>query len=78
MLITKADPTKPDQIGNMTYETAARRALEARGDAERGKATFAAQSVRACHTIADGQSPKGPHLVDIGKRTAPWSSSNRF
>ena len=22
----------------------------------------------ACHTTADGQTPKGPHLVDIGKR----------
>ena len=22
----------------------------------------------ACHTFANGQTPKGPHLVDIGKR----------
>src|SRR5262249_21369046 len=27
-----------------------------------------AQSCGACHTDADGQMPKGPHLVDIGKR----------
>ena len=25
-------------------------------------------SREACHTTADGQVPKGPHLVDIGKR----------
>ncbi len=71
VLIAKTDPKNPDQIGNMTYETAVRRALDARGDAERGKAAFAAQSCRACHTVADGQTPKGPHLVDIGKRYSP-------
>jgi putative membrane-bound dehydrogenase-like protein len=71
VLIAKADPKNPDQIGNMAYETAARRALRAKGDAERGKATFAAQSCRACHTVADGQTPRGPHLVDIGKRYSP-------
>ena len=71
MLIAKADPKNADQIGNMSYEAAARRALEAKGDAERGKSLFAAQSCRACHTDADGQTPKGPHLVDIGKRYSP-------
>jgi putative heme-binding domain-containing protein len=55
----------------MAYEAAARRALQAKGDAERGKSLFAAQSCRACHTDADGQTPKGPHLVDIGKRYSP-------
>ena len=71
VVIAKADPKNPDQIGNMTYEAASRRALQAKGDAERGKALFAAQSCRACHTDADGQTPKGPHLVDIGKRYSP-------
>ena len=71
VVIAKADPKNPDQIGNMTYESAARRALQAKGDAERGKALFASQSCRACHTDADGQTPKGPHLVDIGKRYSP-------
>ena len=66
--LTKADPSNPDQIGNMSYEAAARRALRATGDPERGRALFAAQSCRACHTDADGQTPRGPHLVDIGKR----------
>ena len=41
------------------------------GDAGRGRALFTAQSCRACHTDADGQTPKGPHLVDIGKRYSP-------
>ena len=68
VVLAKADPNNPNQIGNMTYEAAARRALQAKGDAERGKALFKAQSCRACHTDADGQTPKGPHLVDIGKR----------
>ncbi len=68
VLLAKADPKNPDQIGNMSYEAAARRVLQATGDAGRGKALFTSQSCRACHTDADGQIPKGPHLVDIGKR----------
>jgi putative heme-binding domain-containing protein len=52
----------------MTYEVAVRRALGARGNAAKGKELFKAQSCSACHTDADGQTPKGPHLVDIGKR----------
>jgi putative membrane-bound dehydrogenase-like protein len=71
VLIAQADPKNPDQIGNLPFEAASRRALQAKGDAERGKALFAAQSCRACHTDADGQTPKGPHLVDIGKRYTP-------
>jgi putative heme-binding domain-containing protein len=66
--IAKADPKNPDQIGNMPYEAAARRALQTNGSAERGKTLFSGQSCRACHTDADGQTPKGPHLVDIGRR----------
>ncbi len=69
--LAKADPNNTDQIGNMSYDAAARRALQAKGDAGRGRALFAAQSCRACHTDADGQTPKGPHLVDIGKRYSP-------
>ena len=71
MVIAKADPMNADQIGNMSYEAAARRAVQAKGDAERGKSLYAAQSCRACHTDTDGQTPKGPHLVDIGKRYSP-------
>ena len=71
VVIAKADPKNADQIGNMSYEAATRRALQAKGDAPRGKSLFDAQSCRACHTDADGQTPKGPHLVDIGKRYSP-------
>jgi putative membrane-bound dehydrogenase-like protein len=68
VVLAKADPNKPNQIGNMSYEAAARRTLQAIGDAGRGQALFTTQSCRACHTDADGQTPRGPHLVDIGKR----------
>ena len=69
--IKKADPNNPNQIANMSFEEAAARILSTPGDAERGKALFAAQSCSSCHTSADGQTPKGPHLVDIGKRSKP-------
>jgi putative heme-binding domain-containing protein len=69
IVLLKADPKNPNQIGNLTYEAAAQRALRARGDAAKGKVLFKAQSCAACHTDADGQTPKGPHLVDIGKRS---------
>src|SRR5262245_22314790 len=71
IVLPKSDAKDPNQIGNLTYEVAARRALAARGDATRGRALFKAQSCAACHTDADGQTPKGPHLVDIGKRSKP-------
>jgi putative membrane-bound dehydrogenase-like protein len=68
VVVPKADPNNPNQIGNMTYEAAAKRALAGRGDAAKGKALFKAQLCNACHTDADGQALKGPHMVDIGKR----------
>jgi putative heme-binding domain-containing protein len=64
-----ADPSNPNQIANMTYEAVARRALAANGDARRGEVFFKSQSCVACHTTADGQTPRGPHLVDIGRRS---------
>jgi putative membrane-bound dehydrogenase-like protein len=70
ILILKADPKNPDQIGNLPYEVAVKRTLQVKGDAGRGKALFKSQSCSACHTDADGQTPKGPHLVDIGKRSS--------
>jgi putative membrane-bound dehydrogenase-like protein len=71
IVVRKADPNDPNQIGNLTYEAAAKRALAAKGDVQKGNALFKAQSCAACHTDADGQTPKGPHLVDIGKRYSP-------
>jgi putative membrane-bound dehydrogenase-like protein len=69
IVLLKVDPKNPSQIGNLTYEVVLKRTLEGRGDPRRGEALFKAQSCLACHTIADGQTPKGPHLVDIGKRS---------
>jgi putative heme-binding domain-containing protein len=71
LVLPKADPRNPDQIANLTYEVAARRVLSAAGDAKKGELLFKAQSCVACHTTADGQTPKGPHLVEIGKRYKP-------
>jgi putative membrane-bound dehydrogenase-like protein len=71
IVVLKADPKNPDQIGNMTYEAATKRTLTAKGDAMKGEALFKLQSCIACHTTADGQTPKGPHLVEIGKRYKP-------
>jgi hypothetical protein len=58
VVIAKADPRNPNQIGNVTYEAVAKRALEAKGDAAKGKTLFKAQSCSACHTDADGQTLK--------------------
>jgi putative membrane-bound dehydrogenase-like protein len=70
-LVAKADPKNTNQIGNLTYEAALKRAVAAKGDVAKGKVLFKAQSCVACHTVADGQMPKGPHMVDIGKRYSP-------
>lgn len=66
-----ADPNNPRQIGNLAYDATVRETLAVRGDAARGEALFRSQSCIACHTTADGQKPKGPHLADIGKRYKP-------
>ncbi len=71
VVVPKADPNNPHQIGNMPYEAAAKRTLAQRGNAAKGKVLFKAQSCNACHTDADGQTLKGPHMVDIGKRYSP-------
>jgi putative membrane-bound dehydrogenase-like protein len=66
--IPKVDPSNSDQIANMSPDQAISRSLEVKGDAGRGQLLFMRQSCAACHTYANGQNPKGPHLVDIGKR----------
>jgi putative membrane-bound dehydrogenase-like protein len=68
IVIPAADPANPNQIGNLAAATSLARTLAAKGDAAKGLALFKSQSCAACHTTADGQTPKGPHLVDIGKR----------
>ena len=71
IVLPKADPANPNQIGNMNLEAASARALATIGDASKGEAFFKSQSCFACHTTADGQTPKGPHLFEIGKRYKP-------
>lgn len=71
VVVPRADPGNPNQIGNLSFEAASSRALAASGDAARGAALFKSQSCVACHTTADGQTPKGPHLFEIGKRYKP-------
>ena len=68
VVLQKSDPRNPNQIGNLPVDEALRRALQAKGNAVKGKALFQSQSCNACHTDAEGQTMKGPHLVGIGKR----------
>ena len=68
IVIAKADPNDKDAIANLAADVVAQRAAAAPGDAEKGKLLFKQQSCVNCHTFANGQQPKGPHLVDIGKR----------
>ena len=68
LVLPKADAGDPNQIANMTPESATRQALASQGDARRGEALFKSQSCVACHTTADGQTPKGPHLFQVGKK----------
>lgn len=62
------DPDDPNLIGNLEPEIASYRVLNTEGDAKAGEPLFKRQACIACHTTANGQTPKGPHLVDIGKR----------
>ena len=66
--VPRADPNNPNLVANIKPEAAAGRALKAAGSAKRGEALFKLQTCDTCHTTANGQLPKGPHLVDIGKR----------
>lgn len=68
IVIAKADPNDKNAIANLAADVIAQRAAATLGDAEKGKLLFKQQSCINCHTFANGQQPKGPHLVDIGKR----------
>ena len=71
LVLPKADPNNKNQIANRGFDQVLAETLATRGDATRGKALFTSQSCVRCHTTANGQKPKGPHLVDIGKRSKP-------
>jgi putative membrane-bound dehydrogenase-like protein len=68
IVLPKADPNDPNAIANLAFDVIAQRAASTPGDPEKGKVLFKQQSCINCHTFANGQQPKGPHLVDIGKR----------
>jgi putative heme-binding domain-containing protein len=64
----KVDASNPNLIANLPFEQSLERASKTAGNAQQGQSLFKQQSCVACHTVADGQQPKGPHLVDIGNR----------
>lgn len=66
--LPSVDPNNPAQIANMSYTDVMADTLKRTGHAEAGEKLFRSQSCINCHTFANGQQPKGPHLVDIGKR----------
>ena len=66
--LPQVDPDNKDLIANMPFDVASARALKTAGDAKRGSKLFVVQQCSNCHTNANGQTPRGPHLVDIGKR----------
>ncbi len=55
-------------IATLGEKTTLDRAIKAKGNAKRGEKLFTSQACIVCHTTRDGQTPKGPHLADIGKR----------
>ncbi len=65
------DPNDPNLIGNLPFDQVLARTLRAAGNPERGARLFETQSCTACHAVADGQAPKGPHLFEITKRYKP-------
>ena len=66
--LPKVDPSNPNQVANMQIADVIAKVMPLEGNANGGKELFKAQSCVNCHTFANGQQPKGPHLVDIGKR----------
>jgi len=68
IVISQADPNNPKLIGNQPYEKVRDVVANLKGNPEKGKTLFTSQSCISCHTDSPGQAPKGPHLVDIGKR----------
>ena len=67
--LRKVDSGNPNLIANLDYATAVQRVMAVEsGDAARGQQLFRQQSCINCHSYANGQQPRGPHLVDIGKR----------
>jgi putative membrane-bound dehydrogenase-like protein len=55
-------------VGNMPYEDAVASVLKEKGNPKRGLRLFAKQGCVLCHTVSQLETPKGPHLEDIGSK----------
>jgi putative heme-binding domain-containing protein len=69
IVIPAFDPGNPAHIGNQQIDAVLAAVTPLEGNADAGRELFRAQACIHCHTYANGQRPKGPHLVDIGKRS---------
>ncbi|HYV39849.1 MAG TPA: PVC-type heme-binding CxxCH protein [Gemmataceae bacterium] len=59
---------KGPTVGSLSYEDAVAAVLQEKGDATRGSRLFIKQGCILCHTISPLDTPKGPHLEDIGSK----------
>ena len=71
LVLQKADPKDKNQIANRDFHQVLAETLTTPGNVANGARLFTSQSCIRCHTTANGQKPKGPHLVDIGRRSKP-------
>ena len=55
-------------IASMPFESVLAAAVTEKGDAKLGERLFQRQGCLACHTVAPGQTPKGPSLLGIADR----------
>jgi putative heme-binding domain-containing protein len=56
------------KIASMPFESVLAAAVTEKGDAKLGERLFQRQGCLACHTVAPGQTPKGPSLLGIADR----------
>ena len=78
VVIAKADPKNPDQIGNMSYEAAARRALEANGRRRARQEPSSPRNRAAPATpTPTARRPRGRTSWISASATAPPSSWSR-
>jgi putative heme-binding domain-containing protein len=56
------------RVGTMAYEDVVAKVMVEKGNAERGVRLFAKQGCVLCHTVSSLETPKGPHLEDIGSK----------
>src|SRR5262249_18426856 len=56
------------RVGTMPYEEVVAKVMKDKGSAQRGVRLFAKQGCVLCHTVSALETPKGPHLIDIGNK----------